>query len=144
MNARNRAQLYFIDTNIFLRVFVKENEVTHKECVELLRSIEQKKIKAFTSSLVIAEIHHVMASVYHVEKNIIANALKSILGLSNFFVIDDMDVPTALTLFTTYSIKFTECLIASSKKLQHGGSIISYDKDFDTLHIRRIEPNGIV
>lgn len=143
MNARNLHPPYFIDTNIFLRVFIKENETMNRECIALLHAIEQKKIKAFTSSIVIAEIHHVMASVYSQEKNIITNALKSITGISNLSIIDDMDVSVALSLFTSHAVKFTDCLIASSKTLQNNGIIISYDKDFDKLKITRIEPHEI-
>jgi predicted nucleic acid-binding protein len=143
MNAHNSKPLHFIDTNIFLRVFIKENETMNRDCIALLHAIEQKKIKAFTSSVVVAEIHHVMTSVYHVDKNIITNALKSIMGISNLSIVDDMDVSITLSLFTSYSVKFTDCLIASSKILQNNGVIVSYDKDFDKLKIKRVEPQEI-
>ena len=52
--------LYFIDTNIFLRVFVKENEKAFKECLDILELVKNGKIKAFINNLVIAEVNWIL------------------------------------------------------------------------------------
>jgi predicted nucleic-acid-binding protein len=142
MNVRNKRTPYFIDTNIFLRVFIKENEIMHTDCIALIHAIEKNKIRAYTSSIVLMEIHYVMKSVYHVKKEVIAQALQSILNISNLDIIDDVDMSVALSLYNAHMIKFTDCLISASKLLQNKGKIISYDQDFDALHVQRVEPNS--
>ena len=51
----------------------------------------------------------------------------------------------AIELFEMYSVKFIDCLLASSKLVQKGDAVIlSYDRDFDKLGVRRVEPKDIL
>lgn len=66
--------------------------------------------------------------------------LKQILTASNLKIIDDFDYNRALELFTNTGVKFADCLIACLKFFEKGGTIVSYDKDFDRLGVERVEP----
>lgn len=132
---------YFIDTNIFLRVFVKENEKTFKECYGFLKFVENKKIKACTSVLVLVEIDWVLESFYKFKKEKAIEALESISKLRGLKIVDETNFPLALELYKKYNIKFIDALIASSPKIISGETtVVSYDRDFEKLKVKRIGP----
>ncbi|MDP2951206.1 MAG: hypothetical protein Q8N55_02370, partial [bacterium] len=82
---------YFIDSNIFLRVFVKENEKVFQDCLNLLKKAETKQIKVFTSVLVLAEIDWVLEGFYRFSKERALEAIESIFKLKGLRFIDAFD-----------------------------------------------------
>lgn len=136
---------YFIDTNIFLRVLIKENEKSFNDCFNLLNLIRQKKIKAFTSSLILSEIVWTLLSFYKFSKNRIIKVLKGILNLRGLRFIDDFNSKLALDFYQSHNIKFIDALITSISKINKKAmTIVSYDRDFDKLKIIRKEPKEIL
>lgn len=140
------SKLYFVDTNIFLRVLAKEDKKTFKECFQILKAIKEGKIRAFTASLILAEINWVLGGFYNFPKGEITAALKSVLNLKGLKIIDKYNFYSAISLYDNFSIKFIDALIASHC-LVYGkkAAIISYDKDFDKIGaVIRKEPNEIL
>ena len=132
---------YFIDTNIFLRFFIKENQRAFRETQAIIKLIKEGKIKAFTSHLVIAELDWTMNSYYKIPKEERLIILDSLLQLKNLSFSNNFDLVAALNFYRNYRVKFIDCLLASNSLLLAGkASIISYDKDFDRLKIKRIDP----
>ena len=135
---------YYLDTNIFLRFLVADDERAHASCVELFRLIEERKIKGITSSLVFAEIVWVLGSFYKFPRAKISEAL-AILGRSRISFDDRFDILTAIELYGSHTVKFVDALIASHPLIRSGKlPIVSYDTDFDKLKVKRIEPQEVV
>ena len=135
---------YFIDTNIFLRAIVRDDEKTFKECVTLLDNIKKGKISAYTSSLVFAEIQWTMKSFYGYKKEECIKALQSIQALPHLKTKNRTSLPQALNLFDAHAVKFIDALIASDPAIQTGKvSVISYDKDFDKMNVNRVTPRRL-
>ncbi len=133
--------LYFIDTNIFLRVLNKEDEKSFNECFKLLKLIKESKIKIFTSDLVLAEIAFTLISFYKFKKIDVIESLKSVVNLTGLKIINKADMKIALEFYEKYNIKFIDAVIASNSLiLQKKMKIISYDNDFDKIGTVRIEP----
>ena len=136
---------YFLDTNIFLHFLIEddENKRAHDDCRALFQRIKNREISALTASLVFAEIVWVLQSYYSFSKQDIIVALKTL--LSNGITFDDRtDIMRALALYQDYSVKFTDCLIASHQGIQQNIlTLISYDKEFDKLNIKRLEPKEL-
>lgn len=134
-----------IDSNIFLRAFVRDDEKTWKSCVEVLNGVGERRIKAYIPTVIFAEVQFVLGSFYGFEKRQILTAVKSIAAIPNLRFHDDCSPPLAIELFENYNVKFIDCLLASSKLVQEGKSaILSYDRDFDKLDVRRLEPKDIL
>ncbi len=135
---------YFIDTNVFLRVLIKEDKKTFLECKKLFERIKKGEIQAYTSSLVLAEIHWVLNSFYKLQKKEILKALASILNLRHLKITEKVDPALALRLYSNFKVKFIDCLIASNPEIfSKKTTIISYDKDFDKLGVKRKTPSQI-
>jgi len=142
MNGSNKE--YFVDTNVFLRVLVRDEEKSYRDCINFLQRVKRGRLKAYTSSLVLAETHWTLASFYQFSKEKIIGALRSIISLRNLKIVDEPNLLAALNFYETNNVKFIDALTASqSLILKKGVVVVSYDKDFDKLGIPRKEPGEI-
>jgi len=133
---------YFVDTNVFLRVIVKENRSLFQDSWDFLSLVKQGHITACTSNLVLSEINWVLSSFYKFNKQQVIQALESILNLKNLKINDKHDSFLSIDLYKKHKVKFVDCLIASNEIFQKDTVIVSYDKDFDKLGVVRVEPGN--
>lgn len=133
----------FLDTNIFLRFLVEAKGKQFRECVRLFELVESGQIKGVICSVVVLEIYFTLRSFYGFSFEKCGQILSRVLKLKNLKIRDDFDYSQALDLFLETKIKFADCLIASLGFLKKGGWLVSYDKDFDKLGVKRIEPREI-
>ncbi len=132
--------IYFIDSNIFLRVLIQEDIQSFKICSNLLRQIESKKISVVTSDIVLAEIVWVLSSYYKRPRDEIVESIEMINNMG-MKTVNAFDRSIAIRLYGKYSVKYIDALIASIGPIyRKKWTIISYDKDFDKLGVRRKEP----
>lgn len=136
---------YFIDTNIFLRTLIKEDERTFNDCYRILEEVRLNKLKGVTSSLILAEIAWTLSSYYQFNREDIAKALKGVINLRGLKIIDGYQVLLALSFYQSKGVKFIDAMIASIEQLvTKKWTIVSYDQDFDKLDIIRREPDQVV
>ncbi len=136
---------YFIDTNIFLRTLIKEDEKSFKDCYRFLEAVRLNKVKGITSHLVLAEIAWTLSSYYQFEREDIAKALESVGNLRGLKIVDGYQIMPALSFYSAKSVKFIDAMIASIKQISaKKWTIISYDQDFDKLGLIRCEPNQVI
>lgn len=132
---------YFIDTNIFLRTLVKEDETSFQECLQFLTKVKQGQMKAVTNSLVLAEVAWTLRSYYRLSRPEIAQALESILSLRNLKFRGQQDYWQAVQLYRNGATKYIDCTIAAIPELrQHEWEIVSYDRELDGFELIRKEP----
>lgn len=135
---------YYIDTNIFLRALVVEEENQSKQCIFFLRKVKNNQAKAVTGNIVIAEVAWVLKSYYKFSKEKIVELVKSIIHLRGLTIEDNLDIGKGLEIFANENIKYIDALIASIKPIQgKKWTVVSYDKDFDKLGVIRKEPGQL-
>ena len=133
--------VYFIDSNIFLRLLIREDERVYQLCYSLLEAIKKGKLKAATSNLVLAEIAWTLSSYYKFPKDKVIIALEGIVNLSNLSIVDKYQPLLGILLYKGKSVKYIDAMIASNINLRNKSwKIISYDNDFDKLGVFREEP----
>lgn len=136
---------YFIDTNIFLRTLVKEDIKTFQDCRQFLESVKLNKIKAVSSNLVLAEIAWTLSGYYGFSKDNVTRALKGIINLRGLKLTDNFNPALALSLYEDNNIKYIDAVLASMEQLyEKKWIIVSYDKDFDILNVKRMEPAEVI
>ncbi|MBI3334934.1 MAG: PIN domain-containing protein [Candidatus Portnoybacteria bacterium] len=124
----------FIDTNIFLRFLVKEDERSYKASANLLKAIAEGDVLGFTSVLVIAEIVWVLNSFYKFPRDKIANAVQSLLELPNLEVEQDPIIHGALDYFLQTKAGFIDCY-NHAWMVEHGiDHVATFDSDWDTFN----------
>ncbi len=135
---------YFIDTNVFLRVLIKEDPESFNAGLKLLGKVKKGSLKAVTSSLVLAEIGWTLSSFYKFEKEDVVRSIRSIIGLHGLVIVDKVDWLYALDSFSRKKVKLIDCLIASRKEIREKKwTVVTYDKDFEKLGIRNASPAEI-
>ena len=136
---------YFLDSNIFLRIFTQDNKEMFTDCLVLLEKINLGQIRAYTSNFVLAEIVWTLSSGYKFSKTKIHEAVTSIINVSSLKIDDDCDSSHALEFYVSKSVKYIDALIASNPEIQAKKmTIVSYDKDFDKLGVKRLEPQDLL
>jgi len=130
---------YLIDTNIFLRTLIKEDEVSFQACQKFLNQVKTNQVEAVVPGVVLIELVWTLKSFYGLTKREVIQALESVLHLNNLKVIDDYDHAQALKLWSKHKAKYVDCLLASLAQKYHY-YIISYDQDFEKLGVKLERP----
>ncbi|MBI2670818.1 type II toxin-antitoxin system VapC family toxin [Candidatus Woesearchaeota archaeon] len=118
----------FIDTNIFLEIFLKDKN--YVKCEEFIRRLTNKKISFYTSDFIIFSC-----------LLIIKNKLKSTTHMKGFLIfINSIKIEIirpslkemygAIEFMKKYRLDFDDALIISCMVENNIKSIISYDKHF--------------
>jgi predicted nucleic-acid-binding protein len=100
---------YFIDTNYFLRLLLKDNLSQFKKVYQLFQLGMEGKIKIYTSVMVVFEIYWVLSSFYKRNKKNIVSVLKKILAM-RFIDFENIEIlEKALDLYSRTNLDFEDC-----------------------------------
>lgn len=136
---------YFLDSNIFLRFLIGDNQKMLSECLSLIKDIKEGRMNAFTSNLVLSEVVWTLGSFYKFPRSKVINAVKGIVGTPGLKICDGYMILAALEIYENSSVKFIDSLVASIHEIYNRKwVVVSYDKDFDKLGVIRKEPSRIV
>ena len=131
----------FIDTNLFLRYFTKDDEKKAEDVLKLLKRVESNEEKVITSSLVVFEIVFALESYYKVPRDEIKKLLQSILNLRGLKLEFKDIFESALDLYSERKISFADSFNACYMGKRGVKEIYSFDEDFDKIEgITRVIP----
>lgn len=137
--------MLFLDTNIFLRVLIADERRMHLECKSLVAKIAAGSLQAVSAHLILAELQWTLASFYQFPKEQVVQALESVIALDNLKFVNDFEATLAVSLYRGASVKFIDAIVASQPEIRAGRlSVVSYDRDFDKLGVKRLEPAEIL
>ncbi len=125
----------FVDTNVFLRFIIRDNESFFHKARDLFEKGESGKLKLETSDLVIAEIVWVLESHYVFSTPEIKAVIETVLETRNLKVANHSRVKEAIALYSAGKMDFIDaCNIAyiKSKDLKKVAT-------FDVKHFKNIE-----
>jgi predicted nucleic acid-binding protein len=134
---------YFLDTNIFIRHLTNDNPQQSPACFRLIQDIEQGKVKAWTSDLVIAQVVFVLAStkLYGLSREAIRDLVLPLVQLPGIRLANKRIYPRVFELYTGLSINYTDAYNAALMENRKQTTVYSYDLDFDRVpSIERREP----
>lgn len=125
----------FVDTNVFLRFFVRDVEALYSKAKELFEKAEKGTVRLETSDMVIAEIVWVLESYYDFSRAEIRAVVETILETRNIKVSNHARMKEAIHLYASGRMDFIDAYNISL--IRAGG----YKKvaTFDTKHFRNIE-----
>lgn len=136
--------MWLIDTNVFLRVLVREDETCFLESKALLERVKQGEIKALSCGIVLAELVWVLGSVYGLGKKEVVEKVNGVLLLPGLKIVDGYDYRWALEQYQNKRVKYIDACIASIPGVRRGEvTVVTYDKDFGKLDCRWIHPGGV-
>ena len=125
----------FIDTNIFVEIFVRKGPKSDKS-FDLL----DRDDNLCTTSLVVSEMEWVMRAGYGIEKQNIIKAIKKILT-SNIEIDNKKLLLDVLHYFELKNVDWTDCLNMFLMKKEGITDVYSYDRGLNKFDwIKRLEP----
>ena len=123
---------FLADSNVFIRVFVKDNPKQTVEVLKYFENAKNGKIKITVLSEIIPEIEYVLRKVYKIDKQEIAGDLKSIC-LSNYLNLEQKTVwLKTLKLYEKNNVDLIDAFLYQNK-LTSKAKILSFDEDFKKI-----------
>jgi predicted nucleic acid-binding protein len=133
----------FLDTNILLRYFTRDDEEKARKALALLQRIEKGEEKVETSLPVIFETIFTLKKQYKMPLPQIKKLLLPILRSRGLRLPSKTLCITALDLFVERNISYADAFNAVYMQSKGMTEVFSWDKDFDHIEgITRIEPEG--
>lgn len=123
----------FIDSNIIIRLIVKDPAAQHLKAKEIIKEIEEEKLQGVLSILVVNEIIWILEHYYDLKREEYIPTLIKLFALKNI-KIQETKKDTLINVIQKMQkkkIDFTDLYlaeVAGSKK------IISFDKDIEKLN----------
>ena len=128
----------FVDTNVFLRFFVRDVESLYQKAMELFEKAEKGEAKLETSDIVIAEIVWVLESYYGFSKAEIKEVIDTILDTKNLKVANHTRLKEAIGVYASGKMDFIDAYNISYIKARGYRKVAT----FDIKHFKNIE--GVV
>jgi len=134
----------FLDTNIFLRYFTKDNQKMY-DAVEIIFQLnDQSQVHLATSTIVLTEVMFTLRSLYRLNKKIISQHVESILEIKNLLLIDQTNFQQAYRLHKKSGEKIADCLIVTQVPSRY--ALCSFDQGLSKIigEKRFVTPEKVV
>jgi len=125
----------FVDTNVFLRFFIRDVESFYQKAKELFEKTEKGELKLETSDLVIAEIVWVLESYYDFSKIEVKEVINTILETKNIKVANHARVKDAIELYASGKMDFIDAYNIAYIKAKNYKKVAT----FDIKHFKNVE-----
>lgn len=121
----------FLDTNIFLRFTILEDQKSHNESKAIFLLFKDGVFRPYTSNIVLSELIYVLIKIYKQSKKEVIKKISIILKMRNLTLIEKTDTKAALELYKNLNIKLGDCMIAT--QIPKGTILCTYDEDFKKI-----------
>ena len=118
----------FVDTNVFLRFFTKDDAGQHAKAARLLRSAAAGKLELVTGPPVLFEIAWTLESAYRQPRDKVLDALSAIAAISGLTLLDADVVDAALALARRTGSDFADAYIAASAVKSRADEVATFNR----------------
>lgn len=125
----------FVDTNVFLRFFVRDVESFYHKAKDLFEKAESGQVKLETSDMVIAEIVWVLESYYDFSRLEIKEVVETILETKNLKVTNHSRVKETIDFYSSGKMDFIDAYNIAYIKSKYFKRVAT----FDVKHFKNIE-----
>src|SRR5690554_6044084 len=133
---------FLVDTNVLIRLLIKDDSVKYKTIVKLVEKVENNELILIIPTVTLAECCWVLTSYYKLEKRLISEYLIEILLTDNVEPEEDV-VIEALKWYSEKNVDFADALICC--KANNNVSVITWDKkDFKKINCEFFMPEDLI
>ncbi|MDR1686485.1 MAG: PIN domain-containing protein [Desulfovibrio sp.] len=118
--------VFFVDSNVFLRFFARDDAKQADEAEKLFMRAKQGEIELLCGPPVFFEVAGVLHSTFRLPYAAILDTLESMLSIPNFTVLDADIITKAITLARRKSIGFADAYIAATA-LEKGIGVATFN-----------------
>ncbi len=132
-----------IDANVILRFLTSDDPQKAEACAQLLEKVERGEEHVWLPDLVLADVVWTLEKYYKVPKDRIVDLIVPLIALRGLHCSRKETVFTALRLYASKNIDWTDAFVAAQLLAQKTKTIYSYDQDFDRIEgLSRVEPKS--
>lgn len=129
----------FVDTNIFIRHFLKDDKKLSPLAQEIISACQQGRHSLVVCPAILLETSWLLSSFYKLSKKRVIELLNLILDLENAKIIDRQIIEETLTVYSQKNIDHIDAFVAATMNRMKISEIFSFDRDFDKIpHLRRL------
>ena len=121
----------FIDTNIWLRFFIRDLEEHYFIANKVFTLNDEGKIKLATSTIVISEFVFTQTTFYKINRKDIQDDITAILSVKNLLIIDKTNIHKTINYYSHKNSKWADCLIAS--QVPENYKLCSFDTGLEKI-----------
>lgn len=134
----------FLDTNVLLRYFTRDDEAKARQALALLLRVERGDERVSTSPLVIFETIFTLQRFYRVPREQIRDLVWPVIVLRGVHLPDKAVYEQAFTLYVARNISFADAFNAAYMQAHGLTAIYSWDTNFDAIPgLTRVEPQEL-
>ena len=123
---------YLADTNIFIRLFIQDNQSQAKFVEKVFQEARSGKLKIAVLSEVLPEIEYVLRKVYKVERKIIFSHLSGLIN-TPYINIEKRNIwKKAIKIYLKNNIDIVDAVLFVESQ-ERKNKILSFDKDFKKI-----------
>ncbi len=123
---------YFIDSNIFIRYFLKDNPAQFQIATRYFNQAKNQEINLVIIPEIILEIDYVLRKVYQLPKSKILYALKSLVAIPYLDCRKKEFIINALALYKSVGVDLVDIFLYQQAQAENA-QVFSFDKDFQKL-----------
>jgi len=124
----------FVDTNILIRLIVKDDDLKRKACEKLLERAKQKEVILYILPIAILEVVWVLEKYYKLEKKVIREVVEAILNTPEFKCEMEEVFKKAIETYEEKNIKFADAVMGYWGLEKGLSTVFTYDeKDYKRI-----------
>lgn len=123
---------YVVDTNVFLRFFLKDSPTQYQKSKELFEKVASGNVELETLPEVLFEIDYVLKGVYKLTKHEICNILTTIIKSPDILIVYNDILLDSVERYKKSNLDLVDIYIFYYAK-NHSAEVFSFDKDFSKL-----------
>lgn len=127
-----------IDTNILLRLLIKDDDIKKKACEKLLEKARLKEIQLYILPIVVMEIVWVLEKYYKLDRKTIRELAEAVMNTPELHIEMEDVFRRALRLYEEKNVKFADAVIGYWG-FEKGLSIVYTYDEKDFKHIKELE-----
>jgi uncharacterized protein len=126
----------FVDTNVFLRFFTRDDQGQHEKAARLFLDAEGGQIELVTGPPVFFELAWTLRSAYKQKPDRVVDVLERILAFPGMTVTDEGLVIKALALARNGGGEFADAYVAANTSMSGADAVATFNqKDFQKLGV---------
>lgn len=134
---------FLLDSNIWIRYLVRDNEASFQSCSALFTSMEKGNIRPYISTIILLEIYWVLTSYYKIKKKEAQKDIEKICATRGLVIVEKTDFRRAFALHKKTGVKLADCLIAT--QVGKGIALCTYDREFAKIpSVRSMTPAQVL
>lgn len=131
-----------MDTNVLIRLIVKDDEKKFNTIAKLVRRVENNELSFIIPTVVIAECCRLLKSFYQLDKFKISEYVMDIIESENVEAEEEV-VTEALKLYSEKNVDFADALL--SVKAKNNIPVLTWDKkDFKKFVCEYFSPDDLI